>query len=152
VAEKVILDANVLVYMVDHRDGRKQSTAIDAVNYASRAGGILIAITLGEFFTVASRKLNLTKAAVRQHLRDFIQLFPVAGYDEDDVMRAALESEAGRFEFWDAVMLSAAERAGCTVCLSEDMADGAQLGAITVRNPFGASGLSAAARAALGVP
>jgi predicted nucleic acid-binding protein len=47
------------------------------------------------------------------------------------------------------VLLTSASEAGCSTLLSEDMKDGARLGAITVRNPFGPTGLSAAAAAAL---
>lgn len=151
-AEKITLDTNVLFYAVDNRSPQKQAIAADVIRYASVSRAILTVITLGEFFVSTSRKLTLSKAAIRQHLQDFSNLFDVASYDREDVLLAARENEAGRFEFWDAVMLSSAERAGCTMCLSEDMADGAKLGGITVRNPFGASGLSAHARAALGVP
>jgi predicted nucleic acid-binding protein len=62
---------------------------------------------------------------------------------------AAREAAAGRFSYWDAVLLASAATVGCTTMLSEDMADGARLGGITVRNPFGPNGLSAAAAAAL---
>lgn len=48
-------------------------------------------------------------------------------------------------------MLASAEEAGCTLCYSEDMADGARLGAVTVRNPFGPRGLNEEAHAYLGM-
>ncbi|HEX2591165.1 MAG TPA: PIN domain-containing protein [Rhizomicrobium sp.] len=151
-AETITLDANILFYAIDVRDPGRQLQAEEVIKHASASGAILVAITFGEFFASAARKLGLSRSVVHQHLMDFSLLFQTASYDLDDVVRAARESEAGRFQFWDAVMLSAAERAGCTVCLSEDMADGATLGGITVRTPFGASGLSATARTALGIP
>ena len=80
---------------------------------------------------------------------DFSLLFETRPYSHEHIRRAAVENETGRFGFWDAVMLACAEEAGCTICLSEDMKDGASLGGITVRNPFGAKGLSPAALAVL---
>ena len=149
--EKVTLDTNILIYMVDLRDTARQAMASEIVKQASAARAVLTVITLGGFFAAASRKLSLSKTAVRHQMHDFALLFNMIGYDTTDLFRAAQESEAGRFEFWDAVMLSAAERAECTTCLSEDMHDGARLGGITVRNPFGPRGVSDAARAALGL-
>ena len=46
-------------------------------------------------------------------------------------------------------MLASAEEAGCMICFSEDMTDGARPGAVTVRNPFGPRGLNEEARAYL---
>ncbi|HEY1708003.1 MAG TPA: PIN domain-containing protein [Rhizomicrobium sp.] len=150
-AEKVTLDTNILIYTVDPRDPLRQTMALEIVKHAAATKAALTTISLGEFFWAASRKFKLDKTYLRQQLHDFAVLFDTTGYDTTDLFRGAQESEAGRFEFWDAVMLSAADRAGCTVCLSEDMHDGAKLGGITVRNPFGARGISDAARPALGL-
>ena len=37
---------------------------------------------------------------------------------------------------WDAVILAASARAGCSLLLSEDMHDGFAWGGVTVANPF----------------
>jgi predicted nucleic acid-binding protein len=59
-----------------------------------------------------------------------------------DEARAALaEAAAGRFSYWDALLLATLGRAGCSVLLSEDMADGARLAGVTVRDPFAADTL-----------
>jgi predicted nucleic acid-binding protein len=38
--------------------------------------------------------------------------------------------------WWDALIVAAAQVAGCTYLLSEDMQDGQHYGAVTVVNPF----------------
>ncbi len=149
VAERITLDSNVLVYAFDPRDPAKKAAAQQLLWAAQSAGATLTTISLGEFFWVATRKSIASAKIAREKLSDLITLFKVASYDADALEIAAIEVNAGRFSFWDAVMLAAAEQAGCTVCFSEDMADGAKLGNITVRNPFGPKGLSAAAAAAL---
>lgn len=80
-----------------------------------------------------------------------MSLFRDAPTTREAVIRAMVEAEEGRFSFWDALLLAAAEEAGCTVCLSEDMADGAKLGRLVVRAPFAAGGLSQASRELLGL-
>jgi predicted nucleic acid-binding protein len=50
---------------------------------------------------------------------------------------AALDvAAAGRFSYWDALLLTTLGRVGCTALLSEDMQDGADLAGVTVLNPF----------------
>jgi predicted nucleic acid-binding protein len=53
------------------------------------------------------------------------------------------EAAAGRFSYWDALLLATLGRAGCSVLLSEDMADGATLAGVTTRNPSAESALPA---------
>jgi len=149
VAETVMLDTNILLYAIDKRVPEKQAIAAQVIGLAQQSGALLPLIVLGEFFYAAPRKLGISRAVARVHLMDFLMLFETRAYTHEHIRRGAVEDEAGRFSFWDAVMLACAQEAGCTVCLSEDMKDGATLGGITVRNPFGQKGLSAAALAAL---
>jgi predicted nucleic acid-binding protein len=146
VPERFTLDTNVLVYAFDRHEPLKQAQAQDILRIAPSAECTLTAIALGEFHWVATHKLRLTNADAEAAVRYLATLFPVCEYGVGHVVTAAGEASAGRFSLWDAVLLSAAADAGCTVCLSEDMKDGAKLGAITVRNPFGPKGLSKAAR------
>ncbi len=148
-AERITLDSNVLVYAFDPRVPTRRAAAQQLLWASQAAGAILTTIALGEFFWVASRQSIASPMVARQKLSDLITLFPTVSYGTDALEAAAIEVNAQRFSFWDAVLLAAAEEAGCTVCFSEDMKDGAKLGAITVRNPFGPAGLSAAATAAL---
>ncbi len=148
-AERITLDSNVIVYAFDPRDPVKKATAQQLLWASQSAGAILTTVSLGEFFWVATRKSIASPMTAREKLSDLITMFDVVSYGTDALEMAAIEVNAGRLSFWDAVILAAAEQAGCTVCFSEDMQDGARLGGITVRNPFGPKGLSAAAAAAL---
>lgn len=150
-AEAFTIDTNVLVYAVDPRDPRRQQQAQDLIRAAATQNCTLIALVLGEFFHVAVRRIRIPPAVARTHVQTLMSLFRTAGYDASHVERASEEVVHGRTAFWDAVLLHAAADAGCTVCLSEDMKDGARLGSIVVRNPFGAKGLSAAAKRVLGL-
>jgi len=49
------------------------------------------------------------------------------------------DASAGRASYWDALLVATASEAGCTIILSEDMADGADLGNVRIHNPFSPS-------------
>ncbi len=150
-ADRFTLDANVLVYALDDRYPAKRDVALNLIQTVQALPNTLVSITLGEFFWTVARKRFLPAALAKLHMQKFRDLFPVVSYQPNHMFRAADEVVAGRFSFWDAVMLVVAEEAGCTTCFSEDMGDGARLGNIVVCNPFGANGLSRAAREALGL-
>jgi predicted nucleic acid-binding protein len=148
VAERLTLDANILVYSQDERDRRKHGIATELIGALRETNATLTTIAMGEFFTVLERKF-MPAAQALSRVADFSLLAPVTHYEIRHILRAGAEVEAGRFSFWDAVMLACAEEAGCTICLSEDMSDGARLGRIVVKNPFGRRGLNEEVRAFL---
>jgi len=150
-AENCTIDANILIYSVDPRHPTKQRVASEILTILESRETIIATIALAEFYWALSRKRIAGARLASQHLEDMAGLFIPVSYGRDDVLAAAKLAEEGRFSFWDAVMLSSVMNAGCTVMLSEDMHDGARLGNIVVRNPFGAKGLSDAATEALGV-
>jgi predicted nucleic acid-binding protein len=151
VTERVTIDSNILIYAFDRSEPERQKVAQELIWLAQAAGAILTTTALGEFFWVCHRKNLLPPAVARQNLADLALLFEIASFAVDDLLMASIEVAAERFSFWDAVILATAERAGCRICFSEDMRDGAHTGDITVRNPFGPNGLSDAAKEALGV-
>jgi predicted nucleic acid-binding protein len=151
VTERITLDANVLVYALDERNPTKQNAAFELIGYATWNSTRLVTVTLGEFFWTVSRKGLIPGPVAKERVQNFATLFPIETYTVEHLIRAADAVISKQFSFWDAVMLSCAEEAGCTVCFSEDMADGARLGNITVRNPFGPKGLSDVAKAVLGI-
>ncbi|MEI9990881.1 MAG: PIN domain-containing protein [Rhizomicrobium sp.] len=148
-ARRFSLDSNLLVYFHDPRDPRKQAVAQRIVVDAASRDCMLGLQAMGEFFTAATRKKILMHADAGRAALTYLSTFATFAATEDAHRIAAREAMAGRFSYWDAVLLASAAEAGCATLLSEDMKDGAKLGAITVRHPFGPAGLSAAATAAL---
>jgi len=143
------LDSNVLVYAVDFRDPVKQALAEQIVQTAALRNCLLGLQSVGEFYTASTRKGISRPADAGREALSLLTLFQTFPASADAYRVAAREAVAGRFSYWDGVLLASAAEAGCTVILSEDMKDGAKLGPIIVRNPFGPAGLSAAATAAL---
>jgi predicted nucleic acid-binding protein len=104
---------------------------------------------IGELQSALRRGLGMPNHLASQHARNVFTAFGSFPYDAVCVDQALAQSAAGRLSYWDALLLSACDRAGIRVLLSEDMQDGFVLGGVEVINPFGPQGLTDRARAAL---
>jgi predicted nucleic acid-binding protein len=65
-----------------------------------------------------------------------MSVLPVQEIDLALVNRAIDTHKTYQIAYWDALIVSAAERAGCTLILSKDLGDGQAYHDIVVRNPF----------------
>jgi len=149
--ERFTLDANLLIYSLDSKAGRKHALAAEIVQAAARRPCVLMLQTLAEAFWATSRKRIMPREEVAAQIADWLDIFPCAMAD-GEALRAATSPEiVGRFSFWDALYLATADRAGCTLALSEDMHDGASFGAVRIRNPFAEAGLDDELRRLLGL-
>ncbi|HEY2446757.1 MAG TPA: PIN domain-containing protein [Rhizomicrobium sp.] len=148
--ERFTLDTNILVYGVDARDLRKHELALDILRAAVGLDCPLALQAIGEFYVAATGKVKLRAKDARTRALQLMRSFDTFAHSANAVRAGLEESAAGRFSFWDSVLLASAAEAGCSIILSEDMRDGARLGSIVVANPFAGSGLSAAARDVLG--
>lgn len=148
---RLSLDANVLIYTVQAGD-RRQAAALGIVEAAARADCVLTLQALGEFFVVAARKGLLERPRAAELVRGWMAVFPTAAATSEAVAAALAESEAGRFSYWDALLLATAGRAGCGALVSEDMAEGTSLAGARVVAAFApGGGVSPGARAVLGL-
>lgn len=149
-AERFTLDTNILVYAVDAREGRKREFAAQIIEAAATRDCPLALQVVGEFYAAASAKLKLPATDAAARAAQLVAAFETFGYSVHAVRAALEEAPRGGFSYWDSMLLAAAAEAGCTTILSEDMADSARFGSITVINPFGRDGLAPQAKAVLG--
>lgn len=136
----VTLDANILVYSVDHRDLKKHEACKSLLAALVASGGPLGLQVCGEFYNAVTRRLHHAPWVAAQGARNFITAFPIFGSNSSTFQTALAEAATGRLSFWDANLLAAAEAAGCTHMISEDMHDGARLGRIEVVAAFAPDG------------
>lgn len=140
-AVRFSLDSNLLVYATDGRDARRQSAAIEIVARAAHSDCILTLQSLTEFFHVVSRKGIIPRSEAAGQVRRWMEVFALAAGASATALVEALEAAtAGRFQFYDALLLATAREAGCTVVISEDMADGAELDGVRVVAAFDGQG------------
>lgn len=101
------------------------------------AGGIVSVQILNEFASVASRRLDMSIAEIREVLagiRAASRIVPIGQQTHDSGLDVA---ERYRLSVRDAMIVAAALLAGCHTLLSEDIQNGQTIdGMLEVRNPF----------------
>ena len=135
---RLFFDTNVLVYAYDRGNPAKQSAAQRLIEQSLLAEtGCLSAQVLSEFYVTVTRKLPVPlapeAAAVIVHL---LSRMPVTEIDVTLVHRAMDAQQRHAISYWDALIVAAAERAGCTAILSENLAAGQAYLGVTVLDPF----------------
>jgi len=137
--EKVFFDTNVLIYQFDHASPAKQEQAVKLIGqYILEGRAVISSQVAQEFMNVALKKF-ITKPSVeelRLMITDMLQ--PLCAHTPSfDFYRRALALYALHgMSFYDTLIIQAAIDLGCGTLYSEDLQDGQQFGALTVRNPF----------------
>ena len=130
------IDTNVFVYAIDDRDAVKQARAREIVLNACSCGGSLIsAQVLNEFSCIAFRKFHRTVGEIRAFVRMF-QRIGVTDVSRSWTLRALDIAEEYSLQFYDSLLLAAAEASGCTEFISEDLNDGQIYCGMKAVNPF----------------
>jgi len=131
-AAEHFFDTNVLLYLLSG-----DPTKADRAEEALAAGGVLSVQVLNEFASVASRKLKMSIAEIREALaviRAICKTVPLSAETHDVGLQIA---ERYGLSVYDAMIVAAALLAGCKTLLSEDMQDGQIIeGRLELRNPF----------------
>ena len=130
------IDTNVIVYSVDQKDPAKQRRAREIVaNAIRRQGHVISAQVLNEFSNIALLKLKMTVPEVRKFVSVF-RLIKTISLDSAWTDRALSIKEQYGIQFFDSLVLAAAESAGCDEILTEDLNDGQVYCGIKAVNPF----------------
>ncbi len=136
----IALDTNILIYVEDASDTKgRHKQAIALMDALAPLGAIISFQVLGEFLNVCRAKgvLALETAATKASL--YADAFGEVPTTIEDLTNGALLSAQHHLQFFDAVILTVARRAGATVLLSEDMHDGLVVDGLTILNPFNAA-------------
>lgn len=130
------LDTNVFVYFADKRDLRKQRIARAILLAAKNSGTYLLSVqVLNEFANVALKKLGMDENDVIAYVKEFSQIRTV----ENRLAWTYSALEARRrygIQFYDSLIVAAAEANGCNEILTEDLADGQIYCGVKAVNPF----------------
>lgn len=137
-ASTVFVDTNVLLYGEDAADPAKHLAARAWLRalWVGRCGRVSTQV-LNEFYVNATRKLKpaMPPGDARAEVRRYQRWQPWV-VDQATVETAwALES---RFllNYWDALMVAAAQQQGCTLLLTEDLQHDQQIDSVRIVNPF----------------
>lgn len=136
--DRVFLDTNVLAYLLDPSEPVKQARALERLDAERRERELVVSTqVLQELYVALTRgstpitSPERAEAAVRAASR-----YLVVGIDTALVLDAIRTSRTWKVSFWDALVLGAANGAGCARVLSEDLSHGQRYGDVVVENPF----------------
>ena len=138
--ERFTLDTNLLVYAIDSAAGIRHQLSCEIVQHAVRLDCWLTLQAVSEFYAAVRRKRIVPPADAVAQAIDWLELFPCVAASSSAVRTALADAAAGRASYWDALLLATAREAGCVAVLTEDLADGAELGGVRIHNPFAAGG------------
>ena len=131
------LDTNILVYAVTDDDPRKREIAIDLITHALEVNhdGCISTQVLQEFCNTMYKKTKRTRQEIDALLDGFRDLLKTDV--TIDLVRHAIDvTEEYGIQFYDALIVSTAEKLGCTEIVSEDLNPNQTYRGMAVVNPF----------------
>lgn len=130
------LDTNLLVYTDDHRDPRKQEAALALLERCRlQSRGVVSTQVLQEYFVTTTRKLGVPAELARRKVEIFAR-FDLVLISRDDILAAIDLHRLHGISFWDALIVGAALRSGCSVLYSEDLQHSQRISGLEIRDPF----------------
>jgi predicted nucleic acid-binding protein len=134
----VFVDTNVLVYARDSREPIKRGLANEWIRVLwNEERGRTSYQVLNEYYDFVTRKL---KTPIKhEDAWEDVQFYLAWSPQPVDleVLRGAHEIQLRyQLNWWDSLVVSAAQAQECVLLLSEDLHDGADYGGVVVRSPF----------------
>ncbi len=136
--ERYFVDTNVLVYA---HDGVYPAHMEQAQHWMTRLwadqAAVISTQVLKEFYNVLTRKLDppIPQELAREEVRDLLH-WPIIETDARLFEAAWRIEDEGHCSWWDALIIAAAQQAGCTAILSEDLGPHLMPAGMTLINPF----------------
>ena len=135
----ILMDTNLLVYLVDQNELDKQSRAVETLNVLElHHAGRLSAQNLAEFIHVAIHKLR-PRLAIDEAMEwagRFARVWPVFDLTPQIILEAARGVRDHRLAYYDAQIWASARLNQVSVIFSEDFQDGLFLEGVKFVNPF----------------
>lgn len=129
---KTFFDTNILLYLLSGEAARA-----DRAEEVVAEGGWVSVQVLNEFAAVTSRKLGMTWPEIREALAPIRALCKVAPMTVETHALGLEIAERYGFALYDALIVAAAQLAGCETLCSEDFQNGQRInGQLLISNPF----------------
>ena len=130
------VDTNILLYAFDAVDAGKQHSAERWLKALWDDGlGRLSWQVLNEFYYNATRKIGAPPNLVRSATQLYA-LWQPSEFHLATIERAWYWTDHGGVNYWDGLILAAAEASGCSWLLTEDFQEGRKYATVQVVNPF----------------
>lgn len=135
----IALDTNILVYSAAATDDPRHLKALDLLDGLGASGAIVPLPVLGEFINACRKKQLAPSELLAARLAVWTEAFDCFPATVDDYRVAAVLADIHKLQYFDALIVTVARRAGATLLLSEDMQDGLVVDGLTIVNPFDAA-------------
>ena len=131
------LDTNILVYAYDDGEPAKQLTARSYLQRALEGEYVISVQVLAELTATLLHKFSIPITAAKMTvILDALSPLKVVEPDKALVRRAVEAHEQYGINFYDGMIVAAAERAGCKRIWSEDLNAGQEYFGVKVESPF----------------
>jgi len=130
------VDTNILLYVHDPRDPRKQSAAVSTLR--SLADPVLLWQVACEYLA-ASRKLEpfgYNRLEAWRDIQDLRRLWSVILPGWNVLERAQVVMNRHQTSYWDAMIIAACLEAGIATLYSEDLGSFRQIDGLEIIDPF----------------
>ena len=136
----IAFDTNVLIYASERNEPQgRDIKALDLMDRVAPLRAILPLQVVGEFINACRKKqiASLHEASLRAAL--WMELYNTPSSAPGDYIEAAGFSTQFNLQYFDALIIAVARRAGATILLSEDMQDALDVEGLRIVNPFAAA-------------
>lgn len=137
-SDSLFVDTNILVYYRDSSEPEKQPIAKNWIKsiWEKKLGRLSFQV-LNEYYVTVTRKLNpgLDQQSARLDIVNLMAWDPVA-VDKSLVENGWIIQDQYAFSWWDSLIIAAAQKANCSILLSEDLQHQQQIESLTIINPF----------------
>lgn len=143
----LFVDTNVFLYARQAGEPAKQKLALAWIERAWREqSGRTSVQVLSEYYVNVTRKIDPARDA-HDAWDDVKALMTWNPLPVDGALLEAGRNVESRYRlnWWDSLIVAAAQLQGCALLLTEDLQDGASYGGVTVRSPFTLAASEAAA-------
>jgi predicted nucleic acid-binding protein len=134
-----LVDTNILVYVYDPRDRRKQAVAVRVVDQLIQAGTASLSVQcLSEFYSAVTRKLpeRLSPAVALERVTHLSQVCRVFDLTPAVVLEGCRAAGTHRLSIWDALIWATAKLNQVPYILTEDLQHGLFLEGVRIQDPF----------------
>ena len=132
----VFIDTNVWVYALSPQDHVKRNTAVDIIAKSYRDDIICVSSqVLKEFANFAFKKTRKSAGEINAALLK-IGSYSFVADTRELIAEGVTGTEAWQVGFYDALVIAAANKAGCSILYTEDLNDGQKYGNVMAVNPF----------------
>ena len=141
-ADRILVDTNILLYAYDRGELTKQPQALVVLDsLVVHDLGVLTSQVLAEFFVNATKKLQppLTVQEAYGRIQNYLSSWQVLDIPGSIVLEAVRGVRTYRMAYWDAQIWASARVNQIPIIFSEDFGEDVTIEGVRFVNPFGSN-------------